>query len=45
MSEAIAQQWLKDTTTTANQKDHARHMALISTKVSLQGIHPERSSL
>lgn len=38
MSEVIAQQYLNDAATTANNKDHAAHMALISTKVSLQGI-------
>lgn len=38
MSEAIAKQWLHDATTSANNKDHAAHMALISKKVSLQGI-------
>ncbi|MFO7602883.1 MAG: hypothetical protein R6X06_03600 [Gammaproteobacteria bacterium] len=38
MAEIIARQWLKDVTTTANQKDHAAHMALISKKVSLQGV-------
>jgi len=38
MSEAIAQQYLNDASTTANNKDHAAHMALISTKVSLQGV-------
>lgn len=38
MSEAIAKHWLESATTTANNKDHAAHMALISKKVSLQGI-------
>lgn len=38
MSEEIAKQWLQDTATTANNKDHVAHMALISKKVSLQGV-------
>jgi hypothetical protein len=38
MSEAIAKQWLQDAADTANNKDHAAHMNLISRKVSLQGI-------
>ena len=38
MSEAIAKQWLHDAATSANNKDHTTHMALISKKVSLQGI-------
>lgn len=38
MSEAIAKQWLQDATASANNKDHAAHMALISRKVSLQGV-------
>ena len=37
MSEAIAKQWLQDVATTANHKDHAAHMALISKKFSPQG--------
>ncbi len=38
MSEAIARQWLQAVSSTANIKDHKAHMALISKKVSLQGI-------
>lgn len=38
MSEAIAKQWLENAATTANNKDHTAHMALISKKVSLQGV-------
>jgi hypothetical protein len=38
MSEAIAKQWLEDARTTAANNDHAAHMALISRKVSLQGV-------
>ena len=38
MSEAIAQQWLQAAASTANNKDHTAHMALISKKVRLQGI-------
>jgi len=38
MSQAIAQQWLQDATTTADMKNHVSHMDLISKKVSLQGV-------
>jgi len=38
MSETIAKQWLENASTSANNKDHAAHMALISRKVSLQGV-------
>lgn len=38
MSENIARKWLQDAATTAINKDHAAHMALISRKVSLQGV-------
>ncbi|MDH5473329.1 MAG: hypothetical protein OEY61_10775 [Gammaproteobacteria bacterium] len=38
MSEAIARQWLEDASTTAAMRNHGAHMALISKKVSLQGV-------
>lgn len=38
MSETIAKQWLENIVTTAINKDHVAHMALISKKLSLQGI-------
>ena len=38
MSETIARQWLQNAATTASNKDHEAHMALISKKVSLQGV-------
>jgi len=38
MSEEIANKWLLDTITSVKNKDHTAHMALISIKVSLQGI-------
>lgn len=38
MSENIAQQWLIDASTTANNKNHLQHMDLISKRVSLQGV-------
>jgi len=38
MSEKIAKQWLQDAATTATENNHESHMALISKKVSLQGV-------
>jgi len=38
MSQAIAEQWLKELAETANAKDFNAHMALISRRVSLQGV-------
>ena len=38
MSEEIAKQWLEESAKTANIKDHAAHMDLISRRVSLHGI-------
>ena len=38
MSEQIARQWLHAAAESANQKDHAAHMALISRRVSLHGV-------
>jgi hypothetical protein len=38
MTEAIAKQWLQNASSTATNKDHVAHMALISKKVSLQGV-------
>ena len=38
MPQAIAEQWLKEFTDTANNKDVTSHMALISKRVSLQGV-------
>ena len=38
VSEEIAKKWLLDTIESVKNKDHAAHMALISRKVSLQGI-------
>jgi len=38
MSEVIAQQWLEQSTTTANNKQFDAHMDLISKKVSLTGL-------
>ena len=38
MSEVIAKKWLEDAVTTAADKDHSAHMALISKDVSLQGV-------
>ena len=37
MSESIAKQWLQDAANSANTKDHAAYMALISKNVSLEG--------
>ncbi len=38
MSREIAQQWLNDLADTANAKDFAAHMALISRRISLHGV-------
>ena len=38
MSQQIAEQWLKDLADTANAKDLDNHMALISKRISLQGV-------
>jgi hypothetical protein len=38
MSQTIAEQWLLDAVRTANSKDHAAHMDLISKHISLQGV-------
>jgi len=38
MSQTIAEQWLLDAVRTANAKDHAAHMDLISKRISLQGV-------
>lgn len=38
MSEEIAKLWLKNTERSVEKKDHTAHMALISKKVSLQGV-------
>jgi hypothetical protein len=38
MSQMIAEQWLLDAVRTANAKDHAAHMDLISKRISLQGV-------
>ena len=38
MTQKIAQKWLDKSSATAADKDHEGHMALISKKVSLQGV-------
>jgi len=38
MSKQIAEQWLKEIAETANAKDFAGHMALISRRISLHGV-------
>jgi hypothetical protein len=38
MSQSIAEQWLLDAVRTANAKDYASHMELISKRISLHGI-------
>lgn len=38
MSKEIAEQWLKELADTANAKDFAGHMALISKRISLHGV-------
>ena len=38
MSEKIARQWLQEAAASACAKDHASHMDLISTRVTLQGV-------
>ena len=38
MSQSIAEQWLLDTVHTANAKDFAAHMDLISKRISLHGV-------
>ncbi len=38
MSQTIAEQWLLDAVTTANNKDLEAHMELISRRISLQGM-------
>lgn len=44
MSQEIAEQWLLDVIRTANAKDHAAHMDLISRRISLHGI-PEYENI
>ncbi len=38
MSQTIAEQWLLDAVTTANNKDLEAHMGLISRRINLQGM-------